>query len=236
MTSNPSNSSQALFFIRATVLAAIVLGIVASLASAQAGQDKNGLRIAVVNPGKLLTEYKYAKASTEALEKIDGEAKQAISTWGRYPLLNVADQDALVKLVQKENTPGVELTKAEKDQEQALKTKHDNLVKEFNDLLGKPNGQTTAQDSARLDALNRLKIDTESRIKDKQTTATAEIGKRQDEYNQKIDKDVRDALNKVAKDKSMNLVFSSQVLLYADSDITDDVIKHLNANNNPNNK
>jgi outer membrane protein len=227
--SNTSNSAQGLFFIRATVLAAIVLGIVASTTS-WAGQDKSGLRVAVVNPGRLLAEYKYAKASNDALEKLDGEAKVAIETWRRFPLLTAADQDALVKLVQKENTPGAEMTKPEKDQEQALKTKQEVLLKEYQDLQGKPNGQTTPQDSARMEAIGKLKTDTDNRIKAKMADASTEIGKRQEEFNQKIDKDVKEALSKVAKDKGMNLVFSSQVVYYADVDITDDVLKHLNAN------
>jgi len=230
--SRSSDSTQGLFFIRATVLAAILLGIVASL-SANAGQDKSGLKIAVVNPGRVLSEFKDAKKATDVLERMDSEAKVAIRTWQVYPLLMSADQDTLVKLIQKENTAGAEMTKAEKDQEQKLKTQHDNLVKEYQDLLGKPNGQTTAQDSARLDALTKLKNDTDNRIKAKQTEAGTEISKKQDEFNLKIDKDVRDALTKVAKDRQMNLVFSSQVVLYADVDITDDVIKHLNANAKP---
>ncbi len=226
--SDSSNGSQGLFFMRATVFATIVLGIIASF-TARAADDKSGLRIAVVNPGKLIAEYKYAKASTETLEKIDGEAKLAITTWNRYPLLSQGDQDALVKLIQKEATPGGELSKAEKDQAQGQKTKHDNLVKEYNDLLGKPNGSTTEQDAARLAALTKLKNDTENRIKVKQADATKDISAKQDEFNQKIDKDVREALNKVAKDKGMNLVFSSQVVLFADNDITEEVLKHLNA-------
>ena len=227
---NSSNSASGLFFIRATVLAAIVMGTIASLAAGGAGQDKNGLRIAVVNPGRLLSEYKYAQTSTSTLEKRDGEAKLAIATWTRFPLLTVTDQDGLAKLLQKENTAGAEMSKGEKDQLQALKTKHDNLVKEYQELLGKPNGQTTPQDSDRLTALGKLKNDAEIRIKDKQAAATTEINKLQDEFNLKIDKDVREALNKVAKEKGMNLVFSSQVVLFADTDITDEVIKHLNAN------
>ncbi len=227
--SSQSNSANSLFFIRATVLAAIVLGIVASLPAARAGQDKSGLRIAVVNPGRLLSEYKFAKASTDTLEKMDNEAKLAINIWSRFPLLAVTDQDALAKLTQKELTPGAEMSKGEKDQLQVLRTRHDNLVKEYQALLGKPNGQTTAQDSDRLTALGKLKADAENRIKAKQTDATTEITKKQDEFNQRIDKDVRESLNKVAKDKGLNLVFSSQVVLFADTDITDDVIKHLNA-------
>lgn len=226
--SNTYNSAQGLFFIRATVFAAIVLGIVASISS-RAADDKGGLRIAVVNPGKLIAEYKYAKSAQDQLEKADGEAKLAIQTWSKYWLLTGADQDALVKLLQKESADAANMTKAEKDQEQGFKTKFDNLFKEYNDLLGKPNGQTTEVDASRLAALNKAKNDTENRIKSKQQDATKEISGKQDEYNQKIDKDVRDALNKVAKEKGMNLVFSSQVVLFADTDITDDVLKHLNA-------
>jgi Skp family chaperone for outer membrane proteins len=222
-----SDSAYGLFFIRATVLAAIILGIVANT-GARAGQDKTGLKIALVNPGRLLAEYKFAKAANDTLEKVDGEAKNAILTWNHYPLLTGADQDALVKLIQKENTPATELTKTEKDDEQRLKTKHDNLVKEYQELLGKPNGALNAQDVARLDAFSKLKSDSDNRIKAKQTEATSEINKQQETFNQKIEKDIHEAINKVAKDKGMNLVFSSQVVLYADTDITDDVLKHLN--------
>jgi Skp family chaperone for outer membrane proteins len=138
-----------------------------------------------------------------------------------------------MKLIQKENTAGAEMSKKEKDREQELKTKHDNLVKESNDILGKPQNLTTAQDTARLEALSKIKNDSENRMKAKQASATTEINKKQDEFNIKIDKDVHDSLNKVAKDKQLNLVFSSQVVLFADVDITDDVIKHLNANAKP---
>lgn len=213
---------------RATVLAAIVLGVVASLAAHGAGDEKGGLRIAVVNPGRLLSEYKYAKQSNDTLEKIGADAKLYIETWRRYPLLSAADQEILANLSQKEQLPGANMSKAEKDQMQGLKTKHDNLVKEYNNLLAKPNGDTTPADSDRLTALGKLKTDTETRMKSKDTEASTEINKRQEEFNQKIEKDIHDALTKVAKDKGMNLVFSSQVVYYADTDITDDVIKHLN--------
>ena len=114
--SNNTNSTQGLFFIRATVFAAIVLGIVASLTGAGAGQDKSGLRIAVVNPGRLVSEYKFAKASTDTLETLDRNTRLELETWGKYPLLTAADQDALVKLLQKEAGAGGQLTKAESDQ------------------------------------------------------------------------------------------------------------------------
>lgn len=225
---NSSNSAQGLFFIRAIVLSTIVLGIVASLTAARAADEKGGLNIAMVNPGKLLSDYKYAKQSRETLEKLDGEAKTAINTWNRYPLLSTQDQDALVKLIIKEATPNTTLTKAETDQKTSLTTKHDSLFKEYNDLLAKPVGATTAQDSLRLEALNKYRSDTDIRIKDKQKTAGEDISKKEEEFNVKIDKDVRDALNKVAKEQKLNLVFSSQVVLFADKDITDDVLKQLN--------
>lgn len=226
--SERSNSAQSLFLIRMIVLSAIVLGIVASMTGARAGQEKNGLRIALVDPAKLLQEYKFAKSSQDILEKLDGEAKVAIFTWNRFPFLSPQDQDSLSKLILKERTPGQQLTKVEADQEKALGAKHDALLKEYQDLAAKPIANVTPQDTARLEAFNKLKNDTEVRIKSKQTDAQKEIDAKSAEFNQKINKDVHDTIAKVAKEKGINLVFSSQVVYFADTDLTEDVLKVLN--------
>ena len=55
-----------------------------------------------------------------------------------------------------------------------------------------------------------------------------EIQEKENAANLKIDEDVRKALEKVAKEKGANLVFSHQVVYYADIDITKDVVTQLN--------
>lgn len=213
--------------LRAIVLSAIVLGIVVSMRGAGA-QDKNGLRIAVVSPGRLVAEYKFAKTSRDTLDKMQNEVKLTLQTWDRYHMLSAAEQDTLAKLVIKEAATPNDLTKAEKDQMQQLKDKHEKLFQDYNNLLKLPVGQVQPAQAAQLDQLQKVRSDTAARIKDKDSTAAKDLQSKEEEFNVKIDKDVRDNLNKVAKEKGMNLVFSSQVVLYADTDITDDVLKQLN--------
>ena len=124
--SKSSDSTQALFFIRATVLAAILLALIVSLP--QLGHRQKRAKNCSPESRQVLSEYKFAKTSTETLERMDSEAKLAIRTWQSFPLLPSADQDALGKLIQKSSMNGAEMTKAE-DEEARLKTKHDNLVK-----------------------------------------------------------------------------------------------------------
>jgi Skp family chaperone for outer membrane proteins len=214
--------------LRAIVLSAIVLCIVASMVGAGA-QDKNGLRIGVVSPGRLLADYKFAKASREQLDKMQAEVNLTLATWDRYHMLSPTDQDALTKLVLKENATPNDLTKAEKQQMDDLKNKHEAMFKRLNQLLQTPVGQVQPADAAELDRLQKVRTDTLARMKDKKTTAEKELQNLDESNNIKIDKDVREQLNKVAKEKSLNLVFSNQVLLFADIDITDDVLKQLNA-------
>ena len=212
--------------LRSIVLAAIVLCIVASMVGAGA-QDK-GLRIAVVSPGRLVSDYKFAKASRDALEKMQSEVKTTLQTWDRYHMLTATEQDALTKLVLKEAATPNDLTKDEKTQMQQLKDKHEAQFVEFNNLLKQPVGNFAPAQAAQLDKLQKIRADTAARIKDKDTSAAREIQLKEEDYNVKIDKDVRENLNKVAKEKGFNLVFSSQVVLFADTDITDDVLKQLN--------
>src|SRR5260221_1692231 len=104
--------------LRAIVLAAIILCIVASMVGARA-QDK-GLRIGVVSPGRLLTEYKFAKSSREELQKMQDEFNLTMQTWDHYHMLSPTDQDILTKLTLKEATDPNGMTKAEKEQKKSL--------------------------------------------------------------------------------------------------------------------
>ncbi len=229
--SQSDQSSQSLLFIRATVLSAILLGIVASLTGASAGQDKNlGVKTAVVNPRKLVFEYKFAASSRESIKKMEEIAKATLTILSQYPLLETGDQDALAKLTVKEEAVTPALTKPEADQMQALKDKHKNLVKELQTLQGKPSADISEIDSKQMGSLIKRQRDTQIKGEGFNKAKSEEIQGKQDEFNAKVDKDIRDALNKFCKDKGYNLVFSNEVVLFADTDITDDVLKKLNSN------
>ena len=73
--------------IRALVLALITLCIVASLTGARAGQEKPGMRVALVDKGRLLSEYKYTISSDTELRRKQQDALVVLQTWQQNYLL-----------------------------------------------------------------------------------------------------------------------------------------------------
>ena len=191
-------------------------------------QDKGSLRIAVVNTDKLLTESKYAQTCRVQINKLRDDGKLTLQTWDRYHMLSTLDQDVLTKLVLKDAVAPNALNKIETKQMDDLKKKHETLFQQFNTLSQQTQAAQSKEDAAQFVTLQKVRSDSAVRIKDKQTVAAKELQDKSDEFNAKLDKDIRDGIQKVAKDKGLNLVFSSAVLLYADTDISNDVLKHMN--------
>lgn len=225
MTSTNSQTS-GVILIRAIVLSAIILGIIATI-NVQA-QDKGGLRVAIFNSDKAIADYKFAKTSRESLQKLDSDAKTTLEIFQTYPFLDTKEQDDFAKLEIKSRTKGAELNAGEKMIVEKLKSQHSKMVTEYSELLGKPNGAITAQDTAKIEQFNKRKNDTEARIRSTAQNAQKAIEDAENEANLKIDKDVRDKMIDTAKAKNVNVVFSSRVVFYAEVDITDDVVKALN--------
>ena len=88
--------------LRLIVLAAIVLCIVASMTGAKAGDDKSGLRIAVVDMQKLNDESVQVKEFRDAAEKQDKDFKVEFEVLQRHALLPEADQKKLIDLTIKD--------------------------------------------------------------------------------------------------------------------------------------
>ena len=229
-----TNQGQTLLFIRTTVLGAILLGIVASLTGASAGQkDNGGLKTAVVNPRKLVSEYKYAVAAREKLANMEQDAKNRLEIYGNFQFLDSSEQDTLVALVQKERSPNpaAALSKTEMEQLASLRDKHKRVATLYTTLSSKSNADTTPADAKEFDDLNKRRTATQTRGKSLNDTATETLQKEQEKANVKIDQDIKDVFNKYCKDKGFTLVFSNEVVFYAENDISDEVLKKLNAGN-----
>lgn len=211
---------------RLLYLATIVMCVVLSLTGAR-GDDKpaNPLKIAVVNAAKLINEYKYTVKSSEELNKKKDDIVTELNSWDQHRYLPEGDQRALGAIAVKEQNK-IELTDAEKATKKRLEETSKQLFDEY--LALQTNKAPTPQDSARMKALNQLEADTGTRIKASQAAAQAALQKQADDAQTKMDKDVHDTIVKVAKSKGVNLVFSSQVVYYCETDLTDDVLKELN--------
>ena len=209
---------------RQVVLAMVALCIVASLTGAK-GQDKNALKIAVVNPGRLLAEYNFTKKSDADLKARQNDVLTELNSWDQHRLLSEADQKALSQVAIKESNK-LDLSAADK----ATKTKLEDLYKKYFDelMILQAKQQPSQLDQDRLKELTKLETDTARRVKERQQAVQEELQKQAQDVRTKMDADVRTNIVEVAKQKGYNLVFSSEVVLYCDNDLTDEVLKKLN--------
>ena len=210
--------------LRLVVLALVALCIVASLTGAK-GQDKSNLKIAVVNPGRLLSEYKFTIKSDQDLKTMQNDVLTELNSWDQHRLLTEADQKALSAIAIKESNKQA-LTAADTATKTKLDETSKKLFDEFLMLQGKPQLSQGEQD--RLKELSKLEQETARHIKDRQEKAQQDLQKQAQDVRAKMDKDVRDNIIEVSKQKGYNLVFSSEVVLYCDNDLTDEVLKKLN--------
>lgn len=215
--------------LRLVVITLVVGCVAASLTGATAkgyAPAEGGLKIAAVNPARLILESKYYKAETEKLSKLQTDTQSIIRTWDQNALLPAADQKTLGDLVVEEGQPAG-LDAGKKAQKQKLMDQGKALFNEFIALQTKQVALTQGEND-RLREFVKLETDTKQR---EQTTA----GNVKNEIDTKIagirettDKNARESLNKVSLKEGYNLVFSSEVLLYAEKDITEKVLSDLN--------
>jgi len=215
--------------LRLVVITLVVGCVVASLTGATAKERvvaDNGLKIAVVNPARLILDTKFYKAETDKLETQRQNAQTRIRAWDQNRLLSRDEQGRLGDLsVEEGGKAGLDAAK---------KAEMTKLVSKGNDLRNELLNLQTKKDASqaeldRLTALIRLDQETQKREADEAQKVKDAIDKRLADIRQVTDSAARESLNKIAKKDGFNMVFSSEVLLYADNDITDKVIGDINS-------
>jgi Skp family chaperone for outer membrane proteins len=213
--------------LRLVVITLVVGCVVASLTGATAKERAadTGLKVAVVNPARIILETKYYKTETDKLSKLQADMQTMVRTWEQNNLLSQADQQTLGELVvQEETKEGLDAGK--KAQKQQITDRGKALFGELLTLQTK--GQLNQVENDRLREFAKLAADTQKREQDKVNTVKAEIDTKLAAIREATDKNARDSLNKIAKKDGYNLVFSSEVLLYSENDITEKVLTDLN--------
>jgi len=215
--------------LRLVVITLVVGCVVASLTGATAKERvvaDNGLKIAVVNPARLIIDTKFYKAETDKLEALRNGAQLRIRTWDQNRLLSKDEQMRLGDLAVEESSK-TGLDAAKKAEQAKLLAKGKDL---FNEMLALQTKQGANQaDLDKLTAFTRLDQETQKREGDEAQKIKDQIDKRLSDIRQVTDSAARESLNKIAKKDGFNMVFSSEVLLYADNDITDKVISDINS-------
>lgn len=205
------------------------LGIVAAL-TAQAGMQKENpntaLKIASVDSARLMAEYKNTTSADEDINKQKNDILTQLRSWQQNPLLVEKEQTELAALTSLENSPSG-LNDAQKSRKKILTDSSKAKLEEFQALQLKQ-GQLAPADNVKLTDYTKAASDSTSRIEAKQREADADLQKKVSTITLKLQKDVKAAIAKVAKEKNYTLVLNGDLALYAENDITNDVLSHLN--------
>jgi Skp family chaperone for outer membrane proteins len=216
--------------VRAIYLAVIIACIIVSLTGANARPTAAApdLKVAFYNFARVMNEYKATVDANREVDKKVEEHTVHIQTWQTYSLLTEQDLKRLAELILEEKSAGQNFDNNKKNEKKALEDKHKQLLEEFNGLQQKPESMLTKADKDRLGLLIRARSDAQAAAQRRIQQGDEEIKRLSNEKLQKIEKDIRDSIIKVAKEKGITILFTDQVVAYCDTDLTDAILAQLN--------
>lgn len=136
-------------------------------------------------------------------------------------MLSLADQNELGTLL---NTPRP--TDSDRAKVTALETKATANAQRLVDLQQKKD--PTPADTAQLGALSDMNAAGQKIVQDIGAGYQTQLKKLSDDDNTAFTAAVKEAINAVAQQRGLTVVFTSDVAVYTTNDITDDVIKRIN--------
>ncbi len=202
-------------------VAALSLTALAAAKPAAAAPAPGTLSIGSVDIGRLQTKStRKAQYDTE-LRALAERLDTAFKTQAQNLMLEAADQNELGTLL---GSP--RLTDANRARITALEAKAAANAQQLIDLQQKK--EPTPTDTARLGQLNDMNAAGQKLVTDIGAGYQARLKKLNDDDTAAFTQAVKDAINAVAQQRGLTVVFTSDIAVYTTSDITDDVIKRLN--------
>ena len=188
---------------------------------ALAAPAATGLTIGSVDIGKLQTQStrkaKYDADLHAMADRLDAAFKQQAAS----VMLTPADQTELGTLLSKPRP-----TDSDRARITALQTQATQTANELIALQQKKD--PTPADTARLGTLNDMYAGGQKTLQGIGDGYQAQLKKLSDDDNAAFTASVKEAINAVAQQRGLSVVFTSDIAVYTSNDITDEVIKRVN--------
>lgn len=208
---------------RGVLVAGALIGLTAFSLRASSDEKKNTGVFGTVDFKKLSADYKAKDQVENKLKAMQAQFQARLGRRDNMPLLSDDDQKTLDSLYEKDNQTDADKAKVKEIEDRAKKASDD-----IQALSQKKDTELT-------DAEKKKLQETGTKIKDAQQKFAA----MKDDLSQQFDrfgtaqqddlmKSIRAAIAKVAEQKGLSIVFSSDVALYAGTDITPQVVTELN--------
>lgn len=209
---------------RGLVALVLVLCIAFTLsASAQQG-NKTGPLFASIDMVKVNADYKDMQLERTNFEVAAKKLQDQLDRRNTMPLLPEEDHKLLDTLHEK----GAAQTDADKNKIKEMNDKSTKLRGEYETLQTKPDSQLTDADKAKLRQIEADLLKAKQNfavLKDESENKLREMDK---STSEKLSAKFRTAVQKVAEQKGVAIVFKSDVVAYAGTDLTQAVLSELN--------
>ena len=208
---------------RSLVAGCLVLCV--ALAVGASGQGaKPQSTFGTVDVQKINQQYKARQVALADLTALQSQLQARLTRRQNMPFLTEDEHKQLDALVEK----GAAQTDADKAAAKALTDKATQLNTEFEQLNQKPDKDLTPEDRAKIQERRSAGFkmqQTVSALNDEYTNRMREF---ESTNLDRLMKEFRDAVKKIAEQKNLTIVFDSQFALYAGVDITAAVLAELN--------
>ncbi len=217
--------SQSTLWMRGLVLSSIFLCI-AFAVRASGTPDKGALVMGVVDITKIEKSYK-EKATVESdLKVMQNKLDGALQRRNDLPFLSEAEHQELDKLFEKQAASP--LTDPEKKKVDEFTSRGNQLAGEVQALKQKDQKDLTEPDKKRLKDAEEQWTKAQDSFAAKKLDRDNQLKQFISEKSELLDAKVKVAVSKIAEQKGITIVFNSQLVLYAGTDITKPVIDELN--------
>jgi Skp family chaperone for outer membrane proteins len=175
----------------------------------------------VVDYERIINESTFVKTSLERLQALEARYRGVLQTLQENIVLTNEERQELVNLLLAEN-----LNDAQRKRVEQLTQTARQRANELQQLRQKP--QPTETEKAALERFTQMEAVGREAIQSLAQQLSQQLDQQLQQSREQVRKAVRDTIAQVAKEKKLSLVFSAEAVLYAENDITNDVIKRLN--------
>jgi Skp family chaperone for outer membrane proteins len=225
MTGEESQMSQSLLWMRCLILSCVLLSIVFAVRASATDKGNGALVLATVDYAKIQAEYKLKASMESDIKSLQLHLTNALNRRETMPLLSEAEQLELDKLNEKDATTR---TDADKKRMDDLTARGNQLGAEIQALRQKDQKDITEADKKKLKDAEEAFVKAQSAFATKKEESSNKLQQLVQENSDKLLKNVREAIKKVAEQKAVSIVFNSEVAPYAGMDITQPVVSELN--------
>ncbi len=189
---------------------------------AEAQSGSNGLKIGVVNLNKIQQQYGELQARQDDLQAWADQRAARLGELPNFLFLSAENFEEIAAILVKPNL-------SEEDKKRLEELRGVSQEKEKRFLALQSNPQRTPQEGDEYNSLLESSNMREVRLADLDNQFKVEFAVKRGEAIDSLMAKVSEAITAEAKAQKLNIVFDADVVLFADTDITDAVIKRLNA-------